>query len=132
MFTLIAYRTNGYCPSGSQASSDLDISYHDDDQSLLIEFLKFKKKEFDRRDYREYDAYEFTILENGRDLYDTNYAAYEDLIYKLNSVGDSDKVKWLQEEQQEKAEARLTNMRNQRKKDFAELVRIHERLGITG
>ena len=132
MFTLIAYRSNGYCPSGSQASSDLEISYHDTKESLSLEFLKFKKKEFEYRDYREYDDYEFTILQDGRDIMDINYSLYQDIFDELNSVANADKVKWKQEEEDKAALKRLQLRNDQRARDLAELARIQERLGIVG
>lgn len=132
MFTLIAYRSNGYCSSGSQTNSDLEISYHDTTESLGIEFLKFKKKEFENRDCREYDNYEFTILQDGRDIMDINYSLYQDIFDELNSVANADKVKWKQEEEDKAALKRLQIRNDQRARDLAELARIQERLGIVG
>lgn len=132
MFTLIAYRSNGYCSSGSQTNSDLEISYHDTTDSLGVEFLKFKRKEFDHRDDREYDNYEFTILHNGRDLYDINYSFHEEMFDELNAIANSDRIKWKQEEEEKAALKRLQIRNDQRARDLAELARIQERLGIVG
>lgn len=132
MFTLIAYRTNGYCPSGSQTNSDLEISYHESPDSLGEEFLKFKRKEFDHRDCREFDNYEFTILHDGRDIYDINCDWHKEMFDELNMIANSDKVNWLHEEQEVLAQKRLRERNAQREHDLAELARIHERLGITG
>lgn len=132
MFTLITYRTNGYCPSGSQTNSDLEISYHESPDSLGADFLKLKRKEFDHRDYREFDNYEFTILHNGRDIYDINCDWHKEMFDELNSIAHDDSVKWKQEEEDELAQKRLRERNAQRERDLAELARIHERLGITG
>lgn len=132
MFTLIAYRSNGYCSSGSQTNSELDISYHETVDSLGVEFLKFKRKEFDHRDYREFDNYEFTILHNGRDLYDVNHDFHNEVFAELHAIANADMAKWKQEEEDELAQKRLRERNAQRERDFAELARIHERLAITG
>lgn len=131
MFTLIAYRTNGYCPSGSQTNSDLEISYHESIDSLGVEFLKIKRKEFENRDCREYDDYELTILHNGRDIYEINHQFHQEVFDELKMIATVDKVKWLQEEEDELAQKRLRERNAQRERDLAELARIHERLGIT-
>lgn len=132
MFTLIAYRSNGYCFSGSQTNSDLEISYHESTDSLATEFVKFKKREFEHRDYREFENYDFTILQNGRDLYDINYGFHQEMFDELNAIAHSSKAEWQQAEDDEKAQVKLKAMQAQRNRDLQELARIHARLGITG
>lgn len=136
MFTLIAYRPNGddYCMGCHMGSSDseLEITYHDSTDSLAEAYLKIKKQEFQDRKDREISKYEYTILSNGRDIFDISVDFDQELFTELNSLAEKEEKIWLKQEEDVLALKQQRERNTQRELDLAELARIHERLGITG
>lgn len=134
MYTLIAYRPNGddYCMGchmGS-SSSEFEITYHRDIETLAERYLVIQKQMFDDRNDREVMAYEFTVLCEGQDIYDINPDFHKEVLDELTRLTKEDTVMWLREEDEAKALKQQQQRNDQRARDLAELARIQERLGV--